>query len=535
MTSATQTPPSSVPSVNAPQVSEVQLRKMQEELLRLEMEMARRVEGDPWWEWAPTAPQERFIRSILGGEYDETWFLAANRSGKTDAAAWLVAGFARFGRNNPKYPEYWVGPNGEPSREWVFVPISGTVISLDFSASRDVVQPKLFDNTYGRDPSHLPFIPEREIQHNGWSVTNQILKMKNKNMVGFKSADSGAVKIAGQAKGFIMFDEEPPKPVYEESTIRVGGGERLLLFGACTLLPPEGMTGGVSWVYEEKVKPFKIGQNPEINILTSSIYENPHILESEIARLERLYPVGSIQRKIRLDGELLPGMAGARAYTSFDTRIHVKALGDRFMPRRPIVWFMDFNVEPLCSGVGQRVGDVFRVYKEIIIEDNASIDASVEAFMEIMRGQEGEVWIYGDASGKHRQTGTGTSEYQLILKALRKYNVPIKIKVPEANPPVNDRINAVNNALHSVESGAVHVEIDVSCSELIADLEGVLRDVRGGIKKVTNRRDPYFKRTHISDALGYWITFEEPVSARNFADRKEKTVVKQQKYRMGQR
>lgn len=486
------------------------------------------------------AYQKIGLQPIVDFTVDETHcYVAAgvihHNSGKTDSAAWLVAGFARFGRNNPRYPEYWVDAEGRPSKECVFIPMSGTVISLDFANSRDVVQPKLFDNTYGRDPSHMPFIPAREIAHNGWSVTNQVLKMKNGNIVGFKSADSGAVKIAGRALDFNMYDEEPPKAVYEETTIRVGGKSKLLLFGACTLLPPEGTVGGVSWVYEDKVKPWKTGQNPEINILTSSIYENPHLLPSEIERLERLYPVGSIQRKIRLEGELLPGMAGSRAYTSFDSRLHVKNLGCEFQPRRPIVWFMDFNVEPLCSGVGQRVGDVFRVYKEIILDDNASIGAMVEQFVEVIRGNEAEIWIYGDASGNHRQTGTGKTEYQLIVNALRKYNIPLKIKVPEANPPVNDRINAVNNALVQVENGAVHVEIDAGCKELIADLEGVLRDKSNGIKKSSNRKDPYFRRTHISDAFGYWVTFEEPVHTRNFQERKDRTKIKQPSYKVGRR
>jgi hypothetical protein len=39
----------------------------------------------------------------------------------------------------------------------------------------------------------------------------------------------------------------------------------------------------------------------------------------------------------------------------------------------------------------------------------------------------------------------------------------------------------------------------------------VLRDGRGGIYKSRNRRDPYFRRTHTSDALGYFLSMEEPV------------------------
>ena len=54
--------------------------------------------------------------------------------------------------------------------------------------------------------------------------------------------------------------------------------------------------------------------------------------------------------------------------------------------------------------------------------------------------------------------------------------------------------------------------IDPSCKDLITDLEVVLRDQGGGIKKTTKKTDPYFLRTHFSDALGYWISYEAPVN-----------------------
>lgn len=59
--------------------------------------------------------------------------------------------------------------------------------------------------------------------------------------------------------------------------------------------------------------------------------------------------------------------------------------------------------------------------------------------------------------------------------------------------------------------GSIQLEIDPSCLELIDDMEQVISDGRGGIKKTHNRKDPYYKRTHTSDALGYWISFEAPI------------------------
>jgi hypothetical protein len=299
-------------------------------------------------------------------------------------------------------------------------------------------------------------------------------------------------------------------------------------------LPPEGQVGGVSWIFGEKIKPWLA--NPtgvDYEIYGSSIYDNDEIIPEEIARLEARYPVGSIERAIRLDGQYLPGMQGARAYPSFDARIHVRPQ-PALEPRRPVCWIWDFNVEPMVSLIGQRRSTIFHVHKELILEQG-DLDGMVQYFVENVPSGAAEVWLYGDATGKHRHAAApgGRSEYQIILNAMRTYGCPVRLKVPETNPIVPDRINAVNRAFRD-EQGVSHVEIDPSCKELVADLEGVLRDEKGGIKKTRNRRDPYFYRTHTSDAVGYWINYEEPVRTTSIGQRII-NAIKQPGYAFGRR
>ena len=80
------------------------------------------------------------------------------------------------------------------------------------------------------------------------------------------------------------------------------------------------------------------------------------------------------------------------------------------------------------------------------------------------------------------------------MTEMARYGTPIKLKVPESNPSQPDRINAVNRACRD-QDAEVRLEIDPSCRELIADLDGVLRDARGGIK------EPTTPRTQTSGAL----------------------------------
>jgi phage terminase large subunit-like protein len=453
-------------------------------------ERERRRKEDPLLNWEPTPAQRPFVEAVLGSESYDNWFFAANRSGKTDALAYSVAKIARFGL---------------PGQ--AFFPTTGWVSSLDFANSRDVLQPKLFDNGVSLAGGHPPFIPDREISE--WRVSDQILVLKNRSIIGFKSADSGRKKYQGAEKHYIAFDEEHPLDIVEEATIRVGGGYRLRTFAACTLLPPDGQAGGVTWSFDKIIKPWEAGTG-YAKVFTSSIYQNPHILPEEIARLEAMYPAGSVQRRIRLNGELLPGVGGSRAYSGFESKIHIVKHPEPVAYRRPLCLFFDFNVNPMVCGIGQRDGKVFRVYEEIIMEEG-NIPEVVETFRHKYPRHGAEIHIYGDATGNGRTAQTGVSDYTTILNHMKSYPAPVRLKIPERNPHIRDRVNAMNRAFRT-EDGEVLLLVDgVKCPELIKDFEEVQLDANGKIKKTTDRKDPYTRRTHISDACGYWIAYEEPV------------------------
>src|SRR3989304_4674068 len=235
-----------------------------------------------------------------------------------------------------------------------------TSITASSPPSRDISEPKYFNNGFvPPGATHEPFIPDREISE--WRVSDRVLKLKNGSIVGFKSADAGSTKYRGAEKDWIHFDEEHSKHIYEESVIRIGG-RPLRVFGTATLLPPEGQVGGVTWIFTDIIKPWEMGKLPNVGIFGASIYDNPHLDQREIGRLESIYPEGSVQRRIRLGGEWLPGLSGARAYPSFDRRVHVKPQPP-ITQRMPLAWYWDFNVEPMVSGIGQRHMKLFRVYR----------------------------------------------------------------------------------------------------------------------------------------------------------------------------
>lgn len=478
--------------------------RIQREQLALYEAVVRRRSDDPLHTFALNAGgQSKFVESVLGRKKRENWFIAANRAGKSDAGTYCGATLARYGDQSDDVRA--VGGKGSnitiKDRA-----TSGWVVSLDFPSSRDIVQPKYFDNGFlPPGATHEPFIPAHEILE--WRVSDSILKLRNGSIIGFKSADSGRLKFQGAEKDWVHIDEECPKPIYEEIIIRVGQ-RPLNLFGTCTLLPPEGQVGGITWVFSDKVKPWQNNRAPEIGIFSASIYENPHIDRDEIRRLESIYPEGSTQRRIRLNGELIPGLAGARVYSGFSHALNVRKQPEIAL-RRPLCWVWDFNVEPMVSLIGQRERNLFRVFEELIIEES-NLQEMCDYFKQKHPYHLAELWVYGDASGKDRSHQTKFTSYQIIMNCMKDYAAPLKIKVPESNPSITDRINSVNRVC-STEEGEVMLEVDPLCVELIADFEQVLSDGKQGIKKTYNKKDPYVRRTHTSDALGYWISQEAPV------------------------
>jgi len=247
------------------------------------------------------------------------------------------------------------------------------------------------------------------------------------------------------------------------------------------------------------------------------MYDNPYLSKDAIAQYETKYKPDSVEFRIRVLGELLPGLSGARAYTGFSHEFHVKPQMEYYNPHAPLAWYIDFNVSPYISGVGQRDGPKFRAMMEFLLEEG-NHDDMCDLVYEFFGNHPGEIWLYGDATGQRRNVQTNQSDYTLLVNAMRRHGKAIKLKLPNVNPNVPDRVNAVNVAFRSNE-GVANIEVDPSCEELIADFEQVLRDPRGGIKKSNNPRDPYARRTHASDGFSYWIAYEAPVVNARTRDR----------------
>ena len=250
---------------------------------------------------------------------------------------------------------------------------------------------------------------------------------------------------------------------------------------------------GYDWVFQ---KFLAVGQKAYVTILAKP-FENHHLLEQVPDYYERLkasYDERFFAQEVM--GAYL-SMDGARAYAAFDRETHVQELKPE--PVLPLMWALDFNVDPMSSVIVQLVGRQVRVLDEIVIRHGSTFQAC-EEFLKRYGGHRAGVEVYGDASGYAQQT-TGKSDYNMIREYFGVHsNIPVSHLAAHINPAVRDRVNAVNGRLRSA-AGSIGMVVDGKCKELIADFERVVFKTEGC--QIDKDRDRM--RTHLSDALGYLV------------------------------
>ena len=249
---------------------------------------------------------------------------------------------------------------------------------------------------------------------------------------------------------------------------------------------------GFDWVYERFIS------NPVegYEVVLAKPFENRHLLDRVPDFYERLkssYDERFFQQEVM--GEYLNLSAG-RVYYAFDRLKHLENLEvDR---SRPLQWALDFNVNPMCSIVAQRIGDRLYVLDEIVLKRASTLDAC-EEFARRFGQHPAGLEVYGDASGARMQTA-GSTDYAIITEFLRSNGSPYVFRVPRSNPAVRDRVATVNSMFENM-AGGIRLMVDRKCKELVKDFEQV--SYLENTTMIDKLGDP--RRTHLSDAMGYLI------------------------------
>jgi len=285
-----------------------------------------------------------------------------------------------------------------------------------------------------------------------------------------------------------------------DARLRDPKAKRLCGFGVWT---PK----GYDWVWRRFI------QSPVggYDVVQAKPFENKYLLAAVPDYYERLkasYDADFYEQEVM--GSYLNPSEGL-VYRSFSRERNVEAVA--FDEGLPLIWALDFNVDPMSSVIAQVDGEEVRVLDEIVLR-RAGTSEACEAFLARYPEFPAGLRIYADASGNHMHTSGGSDrqviEEFFLLRGIRG----VRLEIPKSNPPVRQRVELVNGRLRSA-SGDVALKVDPRCRELVEDFE--LVQFVAGTCEIDKTKDQ--KRTHLSDALGYLLWQECKAHAGRIGER----------------
>ena len=289
-------------------------------------------------------------------------------------------------------------------------------------------------------------------------LTYQRLRGQNLSSIGFDEADTIPKRDAESAMNMAL------------ARLRSGNVQQ---FYATTT--PEGH----GWAFDT----FKKNAKSDTKLIQAKTEDNKYLPEGFIESLKANYPEQLI--KAYLNGEFVALTMGA--VYRFDRNIHVTDQLPSYK-NEILRCGIDFNIQNTNCVIGVRDGN-----KLVIIDEITKMHDTDALAKEILRRYPNQkILIYPDASGSNRSTNSSQTDIA-ILEGYGFTNMS-----PRSNPPVRDRVSAVNSLLKNGK-GEVRLAISPCCRTLIECFELQAYDERTGEPDKQNGYD------HLLDSLGYLI------------------------------
>ena len=239
---------------------------------------------------------------------------------------------------------------------------------------------------------------------------------------------------------------------------------------------------GFRFVYDNWKKDPKNGYR----IIQASTDSNPHLPDGYIQSLIDIYPSNLLEAYI--DGRFVNLTSGS-VYPSFN-RESVDC-NETYQDKDVLHIGMDFNVNKMSACIFVQRGDFWAEIDEI--KDGRDTPQMIEIIKQ--RYPESRIIIYPDASGKNASSkGASLSDISLLRAA------GFEIRAKDSNPPVKDRVAAVNKAL---EDGKVRINVR-KCPTSADHLEQQAYDANGQPDKKSGL-------DHMPDAFGYFVYYNMPI------------------------
>lgn len=246
---------------------------------------------------------------------------------------------------------------------------------------------------------------------------------------------------------------------------------------------------GFRFVYDR----WKKNPAPGYRLIKATTMSNAaNLPDGYIDNLRVSYPANLLAAY--LDGEFVNLTSGS-VYAEFDRELN--ACSDTIQTSEPLHIGMDFNVGRMSAVVFVLRDGLPRAVDELtnLLDTPATIAA-------IKSRYEGHaIFVYPDASGGGRRSNNASESDIALLRAAR-----FSVFAPSSNPPVKDRVLAMNQMIHSEGVRKLLVNVD-RCPAFVEALEKQAYDKNGEPDKTSGM-------DHLNDAAGYMIHYRFPVRGR---------------------
>lgn len=297
----------------------------------------------------------------------------------------------------------------------------------------------------------------------------------------------------------ITENNKEDKQAYDEIKMRVGRIPHIKENLGLSMTNPD---SPAHWAYKYFIKGAET--NPLRHVYYSVTRDNPFLPKTYVDKLEA--ELDPKQARRMLYGEWTE-IDTDRVYYNYQGDVNFRNYDYKYDKALPIFVAHDFNIgvgKPMSALVGQYKRGAsglveFHCADSILIEGARTDAICAEIANRGLYHKGSRVEVYGDASGKSRDTRNIKSDYDIISTFLSNLEprVTHELKIPLANPPLRERHNLTNA---SFMSAAGHATCFIYRGA--ADLDTGLRLTQ--YKKGANLdENDQLREQHVTTALGY--------------------------------
>lgn len=247
--------------------------------------------------------------------------------------------------------------------------------------------------------------------------------------------------------------------------------------------------------------------HPTRRVFYSNTEDNPFIDRTYVAALKEDLSPREADRYLR---GLWIELRTSFIYYAYDSaKDYRPTLAYKVDPEHPVHLSFDFNIalgKPMSAVLFQYIDDHFHIFAESVIEGARTAEV-IEDFdaRELLPRELGSpprrlaYELNGDAAGKHKDTRSSRSDYDIIEHELHARGIVFIRNVPLANPPVRTRHNRVN-AYCLNDAGKRRITVYKGCETVDEGLR--LTALKKGAGYIEDDSKAF---QHVTTAVGYGI------------------------------